>query len=194
MDLTNLFLFFKDLGIRFKSKNPKMFRTLQYVFGIIGGIAGLLITLNLSFGWGWEVATAFFGMTVTELLGQIVTGCTLIFGVSQFTVSDSSVNKDKLRFKGTPIEYSVLVNDAIEKYCKDNPDVYESIVMAKEAYNNDPQFKAIIDGSGTDGTEYFAGTTAHPEVIATTKTATTLLVTAYTTKCMESNLKDLKIK
>jgi hypothetical protein len=47
--------------------------------------------------------------------------------------------------------------------------------------------KAGINGSGTDGTEYYKGTNAHPTVIATTKTATTLLVTAYTTKAFIGN-------
>lgn len=40
--------------------------------------------------------------------------------------------------------------------------------------------KAAIDASGTPGTEYFAGTLAHPTVSGSTLTATTLLVVADT--------------
>ena len=47
--------------------------------------------------------------------------------------------------------------------------------------------KAAINASGTDGSEYYAGTYAHPDVIATTNTNTTQLIQARTNKAFIGN-------
>lgn len=48
--------------------------------------------------------------------------------------------------------------------------------------------KAAINASGTDGTEYYAGTYAHPDVIATTNTNTTQVIQAVSAKAAIGNV------
>jgi len=56
-------------------------------------------------------------------------------------------------------------------------EAYDVQIGASAAVSLD-NLKAAINASGTPGTEYFAGTEAHPDVIATTNTDTTQVVEA----------------
>jgi len=93
----NLIAFVRDLLIRLKGKNPKLFATLQWVCGIVATILGILLSGNALFHWGWE-AVSVFSITVTELFGYIITFLGGIFAAAQLTVSDNSQQKDKLKY------------------------------------------------------------------------------------------------
>lgn len=56
--------------------------------------------------------------------------------------------------------------------------VVNELLIGAAATNSLDNLKAAINNSGTDGTEYSAGTKAHPEVTGGAKDATTLVVTA----------------
>lgn len=61
---------------------------------------------------------------------------------------------------------------------KDTPAQAYDVQIGADAATSLDNLKAAINASGTPGTEYFAGTEAHPDVVATTNTDTTQVVQA----------------
>ena len=61
---------------------------------------------------------------------------------------------------------------------KDTPAQAYDIKIGADAATTLDYVKAAVNATGTDGTEYYAGTLAHPDVIATTNTNTTQLIVA----------------
>lgn len=72
---------------------------------------------------------------------------------------------------------TVTIGTTVYRFKNTLAQAYDVKIGASASITLD-NFKAAINATGTPGTEYFAGTLAHPSVNATTKTATTLLVVA----------------
>jgi len=97
--MNNPFLaFFVDLGLRLKAKNPKFFNTLQWITGLIGGILGLILIGNVSFGWGLG-EILLIKIPLTDLFGYLIVFFGAVFGGSQLAVSNTSDTKYDLTYK-----------------------------------------------------------------------------------------------
>jgi len=72
---------------------------------------------------------------------------------------------------------TVTVGTQVYRYKDTMAQAYDVQIGASAAISLD-NLKAAVNASGTPGTEYFAGTEAHPDVIATTNTDTTQVVEA----------------
>jgi len=72
---------------------------------------------------------------------------------------------------------TVTIGSTVYRWRDTLAQAYDVKIGASAAASLD-NLKAAINASGTPGTEYFAGTLAHPDVIATTNTNTTQLVVA----------------
>lgn len=72
---------------------------------------------------------------------------------------------------------TVTIGSTVYRFKDTLAQAYDVKIGASAAATLD-NLKAAINASGTPGTEYFAGTLAHPTVVATTNTDTTQLVVA----------------
>lgn len=74
---------------------------------------------------------------------------------------------------------TITIGATVYRFRNTLAQAYDVQIGASAAATLD-NLKAAINASGTPGTEYFAGTLAHPDVVATTNTDTTQLVVART--------------
>ena len=94
--------FFRDLLLRLKSKSPKMFQTLQLIFGGVVACLTLLLFLNTQYAWGLDVKTIDLVMSG---LGGLIIG-------AQLTVSDNSIHKAELTYKNpAPADVAKVLED-----------------------------------------------------------------------------------
>lgn len=68
---------------------------------------------------------------------------------------------------------TVTIGSVVYRF-KDTPAAIKDVQIGASASATLDNLKAAINGSGTPGTEYFAGTTAHPLIIAGAKNSTTI--------------------
>lgn len=85
----------RELLIRIKLKSPKLFIKLQVSSVITCAILGGLLTLNSSLGWGWEMIM-FLKMSLTTVLGGVITFLVGIFTIASITVENKKDLTDKL--------------------------------------------------------------------------------------------------
>lgn len=81
---------------------------------------------------------------------------------------------------------TVVIGSITYRFKNTLAQAYDVKIGASAAATLD-NLKAAINASGTDGTEYYAGTYAHPDVIATTNTDTTQLIQAVSAKASIGN-------
>lgn len=86
-----------------------------------------------------------------------------------------------------PADGDLMVIGSITYRFKTTPAQAYDIKIGADAATTLDNVKAAVNASGTDGTEYYAGTLAHPEVIATTNTNTTQVVQAIHPKAAIGN-------
>lgn len=81
---------------------------------------------------------------------------------------------------------TVVIGSITYRFKNTLAQAYDVKIGASAAATLD-NLKAAINASGTDGTEYYAGTYAHPDVIATTNSDTTQVIQAVSAKASIGN-------
>src|SRR5258708_2055103 len=120
-----------------------------------------IVLSNLDLENGTPVNAAAAGDTLT-LTGAIIPGVHAENVVTATTILDGNtctIGSTVYRFKTTMLQAYDVALGANDSAALDN-------------------LKAAINGTGTAGVNYFAGTVAHPNVVATTKTSNTLKAVA----------------
>ena len=79
-----------------------------------------------------------------------------------------------------PADGGTIILGSITYRMKSTPAQAYDIKIGADAATTLDNIKAAVNATGTDGTEYYAGTLANPDVIATTNTDTTQLFVART--------------
>jgi hypothetical protein len=84
-----VFQFFFELFARVRAESPEFFKKLQWLSGIISGIAGTIKALIDFKIWNPLHADGF-----SHILGYVITGVVTIFGSSFLPVKDNSPTKN----------------------------------------------------------------------------------------------------